>query len=540
MALPSVLLLLLLHFIYLTVLLNIMTNILNTLPPSYYPPPASEIHAFPAHLERTQSRVSTILPDYTPGVSITPNKTNVINMVSIVLDSPQTTYDIGDIVHGSIVFKPRKRIDITSIGIYLMGEEVTLKSSWTSDRFVKRSFKLDHQIVPEETLPENNICEPGFTYSFSFHLVIPDLIPSTENSCCKDGVPSHYRLPPSLGSPPELPEGILDVPNRAARVTYSLVASVRVPMTKGRTSPFLSQFVKYIRMCPSYTPSCKLLQSHQNPQKCKSSSQGVVRKNLLKRTTSGNLFASILETPILSLCDNSPPTSLPIKVTYCPISKGSTLPPPPKIRKVSINVIAETTYSTYNSMHPKMGAEDKANLQTATQKISTLQVSPYQYQNLWNLDNESQNSYSTQFMIPLKLSEISQWLPPTFESCFISRKYKIEVTITTNGNGNSPIIVETPLMVLGSLFPRSNMPVGLEPHQYQSPEITGTGGSKDEYENVIVSVPGLSLDSVPDNRRNLSSVSLPESGTASRPISFASEQERMAKTPVYMTLRGLY
>jgi hypothetical protein len=515
-------------------------NILNTLPPSYYPPPASEIDAFPAHLERTQSRVSTILPDYTSGVSITPNKTNVINMVTIVLDSPQTSYDIGDIVHGSIVFKPRKRIDVTSVGIYLMGEEVTMKSSWTSDRFVKRSFKIGHHIVPEETLPENNICEPGFTYSFPFNMVIPDLIPSTESSCCKEGVPLHYRLPPSLGTPPELSEGVLDVPNRAARITYSLVASVRVPMTKGRTSPFLSQYVKYIRICPSYTPYCQLLQSSQNPPSYKSSSQSAVRKNLLKRTTSGNLFASILETPILSLCDNSPPTSLSIKVSYCPVSKSSLLPPPPKIRKVSMNIIAETIYSTYNSMHLKMSAEDKANLQTATQKISTLQVSPYQYQNLWNLDDESQNSYFTQFLIPLKLSEISQWLPPTFESCFISRRYKIEVTITTSSNGSSPITVETPLMVLGSLFPRSNMPVGLEPCQYQSPEITGTGGSKDEHENVIISVPGLSLDSLPDNRRNLSFVSLVGNGASSTPVSFASEQERMAKTPVYMTLRGLY
>lgn len=507
----------------------------NCLPPSYSPPPASEINAFPAHLARTQSRVSTVLPDYTTGVSITPNKTNVVNMVTIVLDSPQTTYDIGDIIHGSIVFKPRKRIDITTVGIYLMGEEVTQKSTWTSDRFVKRTFKINHHMVPEEALPANNICEPGFTYSFPFNLIIPDLIPSTEGSCCREGIPLHYRLPPSLGTPPELPEATLDVPNNAARITYSLVASVRVPMTKGRTSPYLSQYVKYLRICPSYTPESQLLQS---PQPYKSSSQEVMKKSLLKRVTNGTIVASVSEIPVLSLCDSSPPTSLPIKITYTSTTNNSLAPP--KIKKVNVNVMAHTTYSTNSPLHKNMSDDEKASLQRVTQKISTLQVSPYQYQNLWNLDESSEKTFFTKFVFPLKLSEISYWLPPTFESCFISRRYSIEVVISTSGNGNSILVIETPLVVIGSFFPRSNGPFDLEPHQYQSPEISSSGSSKTEDEEVIISVPGLTLDSLPSNKRNLSSVSLADNCASSRPITLATEQERMAKTPVYLALHGFY
>lgn len=496
----------------------------NSQPPAYFPPSAGHINAFPAHLHRTASRASTILPQYSAGGQITPTGTNATpNILSIKLHKP-AYYDIGDVIHGDLIFSPRKQTELTTIGISFSGEEVTTKSGWTSDKVVKRSFGISHHIVPQDALPQDDIFYPGYTYTYPFSMVVPDLIPLSEGSCCKEGVPIHYRLPPSLGSPPQSPESIHDVPNNAARITYSLKAFAKAPPSKNQISSFVSQYLKYIRICPSYTPSPESL----SPRLVKNQFQGNIKKGILKRTTSGNVSAKVTEGPVLGLNGTYSSTSVPIKVTFTAPSSAPT--PPPKILKVSMNILAVTTYSTNRPLSASNEEDDNTpstiedHLHVATQKIASFQLDPVHFQSTWDLDPTALNSYFTTLVLPVTLLKNRDWLPPTFESCYISRKYVVDISIHIAGG--QLVSVEAPLIILSSLVSRSNMPFDLEPHQYQSPVIAAASSSRKNGPSSVVldRIPGLSLDAL-----LLSSSSL---SLNSNKVSLVSEQERLAKTPV--------
>lgn len=504
----------------------------NSQPPAYYPPSANHIEAFPgsAHLYRTASKASTILPQYNSGGQVTPTGSNAsLSVLSIQLANPQATYDIGDVIHGTITFSPRKQTAITSITILAHGEEFTTKSGWTSDRSISRSFTICQHNVPVDALPQDGLCYKGFTYTYPFSMIVPDLLPFSEPSCCKEGLPLHYRLPPSMGSPPQYPDSMFDVPYNSARVTYSLSATVKGSPTKSRPSPYIAQFLKYIRVLPSYTPSPNSL-SPRSPK-----AQSTIKRGLLKRATSGSISASVLGIPILALQDFSPAASVPVNITYSGISAGFSVPP--KICKVITSILSTTTYSTRNPLASDDTTEDASALQSSSedsnlnvdiQRIGLFRLDPSSEQVNWTLNSESSfKSYSTILHLPVSISEGKDWLPPTFDSCYISRKYSVEFSISVVGG--EMVTVEAPLNLLNSLVARSNMPFDLQPHQYQSPVIaaTTTARKNGHHSVVLDSVPGISLDALPQNTSsnnyfNYNSV-------------YIDEQRRLEKTPAFTT-----
>lgn len=497
----------------------------NFQPPAYYPPPAGHIDAFPPSLQRTTSRASTILPQYTTGGQVIPTGTNTTpNILSIQLNNPQLHYDIGDVIHGTITFSPRLPTEITAIGVTFLGEEVTTRSGWTSDTVVKRLFGLSQHLVPIDALPPNGICSPGFTYSYPFSLLVPDLIPLSEASCCKEGIPVHYRLPPSLGSPPQYPESIYNVPNNAARITYSLQAFAKGPATKNR-GPYTTQYLKYIRIRPSYTPPPSLL----SPQILKSQFQKNIKKGLLKRTSSGNVCATVTEAPVLALNDQASSTSVPVKITYT--TPSSQPIPPPKIYKISVNLNAVTSYSTRYPLHSNkeldnssLISEDASSLHVSTQKVESFLLDPSQFRSSWELDPKNSHSYITTMVLPIAFSaRHKHYIAPTFESCFISRKYVMEASIHVTGG--QQVCVEAPLIVLSSLVSRSNMPFDLEPHQYQSPDIIAASRKHHPVSPTL-------LDTILGFSSNITTLNSANSSSNSSQISLVSEQQRLEKSPV--------
>lgn len=500
-------------------------------PPPYYPPSASHIDAFPGvALARRASLASTILPQYNAGGQVTPtaHSGGIQNVVSFQLSKSQPYYDIGDVIHGTITFSPRTETKITTIGIVLRGEETTTKSGWTSDKMIKRNFVVCHHTIPPDALPEDKLCSPGFTYSYPFSIVVPDLLPFSEPSGCKEGIPAHYRLPPSLGSPPQQQERILDVPNNAARITYSVEAYAKGPITKTRPSSFISQYVKYIRLSPSYTPSPVSL-SPRSP--ALQQAQSTIKRGLLKRSSSGNITAIALAIPVLALRDPASTTSVPVRITYTSLTNASSAPP--KVTKVYTTILSITNYSTKaplssdssgGSPRPATASEDSSNILVDTQKVSTTRLDLSLNQATWIPEVSNDMSYTTTIDLPVALPSDLDWIPPTFESCYISRKYIVEFNITVV-NGQT-VTVETPLNLLTSFASRSNMPFDLEPHQYPFPTAAGHRNSQ-ESSVVLDVIPGLSLDSLPQS----ASANLRES-------SQEFERRRLQKTPAFTSRRS--
>lgn len=500
-------------------------------PPPYYPPSASHINAFPGvALTRRASLASTILPQYNAGGRVTQTAHNggIQNVVSFQISKSQPYYDIGDVIHGTIVFSPRTETKITSIGILLRGVETTNKSGWTSEKMIKRSFVVCHHTIPPDALPENKICFPGFTYSYPFSIIVPDLLPFSEPSCCKEGIPTHYRLPPSLGSPPQQQERILDVPNNAARITYSVEAYAKGPITKTRPSSFISQYVKYIRLSPSYNPSPVSL-SPRSPALLQA--QSAIKRGLLKRSSSGNITAIALAAPVLALRDPALTTSVPVRITYTSLNNASSVPP--KVTKVYTTILSITNYSTKAPLLPDSSggsppklasttSEDN-NILVDTQKASTTRLDFSLNQATWIPDVFNDLAYTTTIDLPVALSSDLDWIPPTFESCYISRKYIVEFTITFVSG--QTVTVETPLNLLASFVSRSNMPFDLEPHQYPFPTAAKRRNSS-EPSVVLDVIPGLSLDSLPQNTP-------PNLRESSQEL----ERRRLQKTPAFTRRR---
>lgn len=421
-------------------------------PPSYFPPLSHDINSFPNIPERTVSRSSTILPTYSSHLlrSVRDRESQNSSVLSVVIDSPTSStspvYDVGDIIQGTIVFTPRSQINPTSITLRMMGYESTVRKGFTSNKVISRAFNLHTINVPLYTPDDTSDSEdsefyPGLTYEFPFVLEVPDLIPpKSKSSCCKAGIATHYRLPPSLGSPPEVGESVYDIKGKKASILYALVAQVNAPKTPSRTSTLVSQYTKYIRLRPTYSALPKDL--IVTPQISSSSlSLASSTHSLSSIPSSSNKRPSMrfLATPTLAV---GIPRQLLFQLDPSRLSKSAT--------SVSLAVYAHTRYSTGVPLCT-CDSSSTANIHTVSQKYISSVKCRQERSGVFRSD-------------PITISD---FIPPTFDSCFIQRWYSVRI------EGWAEAVVD---VVSGALV-KSDAPRGMEPGQYQWSETSSDSTS---------------------------------------------------------------
>lgn len=395
------------------------------------------------------------LPMYSAGADVQPVTVhNSISTLSkIVISNPRPFYDIGEFIHGTIIFAPRKAVDIDAIYIVLEGEEKTTKSSWTNDVYTKRHFKLAHHIVPHFALPTDMKALPGFIYSFPFTLQIPEILSS---GSCKEGVPEHFRLPPSLGSPKERLTPEENLPHNVAQIVYNLRSCVKILDSTGTESRNYCHSLSFVRLLPSYSLAPNSLQRVKNKNGYARQS---VKRGMLKKSCKGIMELKMFNVPALPIV-SSTPTTLPLLLSFVPSMDDSSIPPP-QVSLISVKLNARTLYSTENSFTTSPPAEDLETTTAVNQKFSVFRLTPETTR--WEFDvskaaqENGRPAYSTLFHLPLSLPQDSL-IVPTFESCLVARDYTIEVTAYLSDK--SMLTLSTPVNVVASLAPRSNIPFG--------------------------------------------------------------------------------
>lgn len=395
------------------------------------------------------------LPSYSVGADVQPItvKNALSSLLKINVANSQPTYDIGDILYGTILFAPRKEVLISDIYIVLEGEEAAVKSGWTSDVYLKRGMKLGYHVVPSSALPADGKAIPGYLYSFPFSLQIPEF---GQASGCKEGILEHSRLPPSLGSPPELVLPQNNLPDNAVRITYRLRAGVKIPDLSSGGTKIHCNAISFVYITPSYSLAPNALQRvHRSPRTICTD----LKRNLLKRSVKGSLELHIPDIPSLPLTSVSA-TTIPLMISFLP-SKEDASSPPPLVHLISTKLIARTISASQSAFTTTPPTECPESTSMYENKFSLSRISPKSTP--WTLDMfkasrcNSKAAYSAAFQLPLWLPK-SKLIVPTFESCIVARDYSLIITVYMQDK--TMFSISVPVNVISTLAPRSNLPFG--------------------------------------------------------------------------------
>ena len=387
------------------------------------------------------------LPSYSEGCNIKPVDAETVfsPLLKVHVSNSKRTYGLGEFIYGHIILVPKKIIKISSIFVVLEGDEVSTKSSWSANVITSRHMNLGHHITPSSAMPPDMKALPGFVYTFLFSLQIPE---AKSSSMQDKTIPEHLRLPPSLGSPPQFPIAENDTPGNVARICYRLKASITTVQKDGLPSNVVNAY-NYIHLTPSYSLSPS---ARQRTQKDSYLVRQGIKKGLLKKTSTGIMELRMRNISELTMIPSGP-TTVPLTVSYCATSEASSQLLP-QITLVSTKLIARTRYSSQGVFKTSPPSDTHPGIISVSQKIVLNRMSP-QNSN-WEL-NSTTNAYSTVFHLPLTLP-IDKRIVPTFESCFISRDYNLEVRLYLASS--SSITLTLPVNVVVSVLPDSDFPFG--------------------------------------------------------------------------------
>lgn len=414
---------------------------------------AESIYSSSSSIHEPIRTIDTELPSYSTGGDVQPitSDNHIPGILKIKIESAQPTYDIGNIIYGRVTFSPSKDVELASISVTLEGEESTIKSGWTAELLSKRHFNLAQHIVPVTALPPDLRAVPGFLYTFPFSVQIPEILPQ---EACTDAFPDHVRLPPSLGSSPEFSIPPNNLPGNVARIFYHLHACVNVSAiteTQGLKSHHAYNFVHLI---PSYSlsPNASLSTRKTSSHKARC----FLKKGLLQ-TSKGSVELRLKDVPVIPKYSSSA-TNIPLRISFLP-SKHDVTAPPPSIMSISIRMASRTRYMCGNSFTASQNLEDVNEVNTFMQRFFLERV--LTANTSWELDMEiaSQESlraaYSAEIPLSISLPD-SKLIVPTFESFYIARDYKLEVSVFLQDG--LMLMVSAPVNVVSSLTPISNTP----------------------------------------------------------------------------------
>lgn len=400
--------------------------------------------------------VEAELPSYSEGGVIEPveqSKHVRIPVLKVAVSNSQPTYGLGEVIYGNLIYTPKQAADVSSIFVMLEGEEIATKPGWKSDIIVRRHMNLASHYVPESSFPRERILQPGFSYSFPFVIQIPEaknLANSPTSVPDEDlAAPEFLRISPTLGSPPEFLIADNDLPGNIARISYRLRGTVRV--CRVRDSVKLECAYNYVHITPSYSLSPIAL--GRISERSSYTSQSNVVKGKLKKLNYGVIEMQMPQLPALSMASQGTKTAA-LKVFFRPDVLTDL---PPSVSQITVNLVSRTIYSSTGSFTTSPPTADQPGVNSVRQKVSLTKLSPNS--DPWRLDPVV-GAHCAVFQIPLSLPTDKR-IVPTFESCFITRDYTIEISIQLDSKSSPKLSV--PVNVVASDVPTSTFPFGNVP-----------------------------------------------------------------------------
>ncbi|KAF5102772.1 hypothetical protein D0Z00_000264 [Geotrichum galactomycetum] len=362
------------------------------------------------------------LPPYTAGIEIHPMNSKKREFeVKIEIANKKDSYNVGDIICGVIKFCPPKPVKISGVHAIIEGGESTKQNGWLYDRLLSKHIKLAYYIVP--SIPEDMIAVPGNVYTFPFTLQIPELL---QFDYCKDSIVEHLRIPPSLGSRTGLDIPEINVQNKAAIITYHLGACIKVDVPKDSLVNNKYQAFNVIQIIPSYTltpKDVKRVKDHPYNKKAPLKKLGV-----FKRSQSGSIDLKLDKVLAYPITLNKR-VFVPLTVTLGDVNEAMVASF--QTSRISMKILAHTSFTnqqqssaTFNDNNTKLSVL-KEEPEILTQKFKLSNYIPTA--TTW-LPNYANDTYAAHFNVPFVLPAVRQ-LVPSFESCLISRKYSLSVTI---------------------------------------------------------------------------------------------------------------
>lgn len=436
------------------------------------------------------------LPAYSTGADVSPirdarNSDDTGMALTIEMDRHSgggtNTYDVGDLLSGTLRYRAwTVDQDVALVGIVLESHEITA----TPDSFgvaSNRVTKLTYHIVPAVAMPKRGFRE-GFVYRFPFSLQVPDMRP--EACGCAGG--EHSQLAPTVGVPGgaladrELLEAHGGVPDNVARVYYRLRAFVKV--VQPGSAKFKTLHVAYhdLRLQPSY--ELGPLREEEVPvsgvaqvtRVMKESTTGFWRTS--RKVAAGSLCISVPSQPLVFALDEPFSTKVPVGLSFAfasPSTTGAASRPEeelPQVSKVVLELVTETRYSTNGEPLEKEahagGAGDDVSKSAAA--AAAAMVTVCQSAVLATARSKEIPRWTPavgaphpptppppphfEVSVPVALNwDVTSRLSPSFESCAISRCYRLRTCVYVQGT-KTPVRVETGVRVVRSRVARSSVP----------------------------------------------------------------------------------
>ncbi|KAF5102765.1 hypothetical protein D0Z00_000257 [Geotrichum galactomycetum] len=380
------------------------------------------------------------LPSYSLNVDVQPTEPGIhYESLRVTVFDQQPVYDLGDIIQGIVSIAPTCPMQLDTLLVLLECIETTQILRWASDNDKRRCIAINFHRVE---LPYDRTILPGFLYTFPFSIQVPEAKLSTS---CSRGFTDHKRLSPSLsaldGSPAKGPVSI----------QYRLHAALGTG-TVDHMHAYAPLFV-----LPSYSVSpnaerrVNVTNTHTAVQKLRS-------RMGLRRSVATKPYAQIR-------LDKLPP--LPVSTTtIVPIILtafgGNNVPP--TITTVSAKLVSYTIYSgqaQFATSPPVLYAPGILDFSTMMLLGSYTMANP-----VWKREEDittGQLSNATVLNLPVALPAL---IPPTFESCYISRVYSLLVSLTIEGERH-PLELEVPVNLVSPNPPR-NMAMSTVPEKGSS------------------------------------------------------------------------
>lgn len=384
------------------------------------------------------------LPFYCSGASVeqVTDQNALYSMPKVSVNNLKDTYDIGDIIDGTIKFCPVKEVKLHAVFVVLECKVATVHSKWQSSQHTGRRMIFTHYVVPTASLPQDKIAMPKMIYAFPFTLQVPAA--QTQGISCETGVHEHLQLPPSVGSLTGISHLEDNLPSDVARINYQLRATVQVvePGTADKIINFCHG-TEFLHFTPSYFPSIASLQNLSRLENFSTSQK--LKKQLWRKAPKGSVEIQILHVPVLSMAPTQIVT-IPLQLIFFPEQTDSAITPP-MVSQITTNLVSQTFY-TYDKEIP--AAKDKSEKQKVTRPflLSKLAIGT----TAWNLHSASKSipAYSTVLEVPVSLPK-TRLITPTFETCLVARDYKLQVTVHLQNK--SRVAVEVPVVVVARLPP---------------------------------------------------------------------------------------
>lgn len=366
--------------------------------------------------------------------------------MKINIHAPPVHYDVGDYIHGSLTVTPHKSFKVKTLKILLklcdLGSNTTFKG-----RISKTSNSTYVIVACTEitlgTLPTNGEMLQGKQYQVPFILQIPYLLPST---CCSQRVIQHARLPPSI-------IGQSNSKQAGRYYVESLLLSSGEP-----SKAHILCASTGVSILPSYT----IFQTYIDTTHYKSTVKLPVHSLLPYHKPAGTFTISVNMPPSMSLLPKTSAVDvIPVEISFVPGIKYCK--PPPEIKSIVFQLHCKTVRSKTGEL-TTFPCELCKDLKVTSKKIWLKSIKPVS--TIWKLETRGPEmafdcEYKAVIQLPLQLPAPSEKarhaLVPTFDSCFTSRRYELEVKVNLKKKGTYSLCA--PVTIVASQTPRPQTPL---------------------------------------------------------------------------------